>query len=428
MKNTTKKLTCIIAETDKAEARSICQLKNMMKFDNLDSGEVRKLFNMISKKKTKLVENVYRTAHPRAKEELFYHMSDGRWRSRNPDFYADTRDDLIEKLYDYFFTHTFEEVYLEWVDMRIKHGVKSNKTIQEDLSMLKNVFKNEPIADMQIEEIKKKDIKYMYERWTGPGLITRKAFVNRKSALNGVFTFAAENEYIPINFIPSIGTSELKFKEPNHRNKAFHVNEREKLLNHLRTLEPDGYNLAIQLALYSTFRVGELRALRFEDLNGNILSIRHQLVEESSFSVDTNYMKVSKEPRHINEKLPKGNAHFSVRDIYLVPEAVEIIKKAHEINPDGEYLFMCHGRTINNDTFNERLRKYCNDAGVPYLSSHKLRFTVASTLKAAGVDTAYLQKTLGHSNRAMTEHYIYETVAESDDVENQLMNALSIGS
>ena len=64
---------------------------------------------------------------------------------------------------------------------------------------------------------------------------------------------------------------------------------------------------------------------------------------------------------------------------------------------------------------------------IRYKSSHKLRFTVASTLKAAGVETAYLQKTLGHSNRAMTEHYIYETVAESDDVENQLMNALSIG-
>ena len=89
---------------------------------------------------------------------------------------------------------------------------------------------------------------------------------------------------------------------------------------------------------------------------------------------------------------------------------------------------MCHRRTINNDTFNERLRNYCKDAGVPYLSSHKLRFTVASTLKAAGVETAYLQKTLGHSNRAMTEHYINETVEEPRDIENQLMNALSIGS
>lgn len=266
----------------------------------------------------------------------------------------------------------------------------------------------------------------MYERWTGQGLITRKAFVNRKSALNGVFIYAAENEYIPMNFIPSIGTSELKFKEPKHKNKAFHLNEREKLLNHLKSIKQDGYTLAIQLALYSTFRVGELRALKYEDLNGNILTINHQLVEESTFSIDTKHLKVTKAPRHINEKPPKGNAHFSVRDLYLIPEAVEIIEKAHEINPDGEYLFMCHGRTINNDTFNERLRKYCEEAGVPYLSSHKLRFTVASTLKAAGVDTSYLQKSLGHSNRAMTEHYIYESVTESDDIGYQLSSALHI--
>ncbi|MBQ7195681.1 MAG: tyrosine-type recombinase/integrase [Bacteroidales bacterium] len=103
-----------------------------------------------------------------------------------------------------------------------------------------------------------------------------------------------------------------------------------------------------------------------------------------------------------------------------------MIEKAHEINPDGEYLFMCYGRPINNDTFNDRLRKYCKEAGVPYLSSHKLRFTVASTLRAAGVDTAYLQKTLGHSNRAMTEHYIYETVEEPEAIEGQLEHALSI--
>ena len=423
-----KKLACVITDADKDESVAICSLKNLMKSDTLDSGEVGEINNMISKKKTLLVEKIYKTAHPRTKEDLFYKTSDGRWKSKNPNFSANSREELVEKLYDYFFTHTFEEVYLEWVDMRIRHGVKSNKTIQEDLSMLRNVFKDEPIFNMQIAEIKKKDIKYMFERWTGPGLITRKAFVNRKSALNGVFTYAAENEYIPINYIPSIGTSELKFKEPNHRNKAFHLNEREMLLNHLKSLKPDGYILAIQLALYSTFRVGELRALKFEDLHGNILTINHQLVEESLFSVDTKHLKVTKAPRYINEKLPKGNAHFSVRDIYLVPEAVAIIKKAHEINPDGDYLFMCHGRTINNDTFNERLKKYCNDAGVPYLSSHKLRFTVASTLKAAGVKTEYLQKTLGHSNRAMTEHYIYETVEEPEDIENQLMKALSIES
>ena len=422
-----KKLNIIITEDDKTVASRISQLNNMLKSDTLDDDEVGELNNMISKKKTELVEKIYRTTHPRTKEELFIKCSDGRWKSKNPNFSAGSREELVEKLYIFFFSHTFEEVYLEWVDMRIRHGVKSNKTIQEDLSMLKNVFKNEPIFRMQIAEVKKKDIKYMYERWTGKGLITRKAFVNRKSALNGVFTYAAENEYIPINFIPSIGTSELKFKEPNHKNKAFRLDEREKLLNHLKSLDQDGYTLAIQLALYSTFRVGELRAVRYEDVHGNFLTIRRQLVEESNFSVDAKKLKVTKAPRHINEKSPKGNAHFSIREIFLVPEAVSIIEQAHALNPDGEYLFMCYGRTINNDTFNERLKKYCTEADVPYLSSHKLRFTVASTLKAAGVKTEYLQKQLGHSNRTMTEHYIYETVEEPDDIEGQLISALSIG-
>lgn len=426
-KGKSKAFCCIVTQQNKEESYSISQLKNMVRFDNLDSGEIREINNMISKRKTKLVEDIYRTAHPNAKEGLFYHMSDGRWKSKNPTFYAKSREELVEKLYNYFFVHTFHEVYLEWVDMRIRHGVKAKKTIQEDLSMLKNVFSNEPIFDMSIESIKKKDIKYMFERWTGPGLITRKAFVNRKSALNGVFTYAAENEYIPMNFIPSIGTTELKFKEPRHINKAFHLDDREKLLQHLRSLKQDGYTLAIQLALYSTFRVGELRAIRRSDIHGNKLTIGHQLVEESNFTVDAAKKTVSKAPRHVNEKLPKGNSFYSVRDITLIPEAMEIIKKAIEINPDGEYLFMCHGRTINNDTFNERLKKYCNDAGVPYLSSHKLRFTVASTLKAAGVSTSYLQKTLGHSNRAMTEHYIYEAVEDEADMEDQLDQILSVG-
>ena len=422
----TKKLQFTITEEDKNVAARISQLNNILKSDTLDEDEVGDINKMISKKKTELVEKIYRTAHPRAKEELFIHTSDNRWRSKNPNYSASSREKLIEKLYNHYFSHTFKRICLEWVDMRIKHGVKANKTIQEDLSIIKNIFAKEPIYDKQISEIKKKDIKYMYERWTGPGLITRKAFVNRKSVLNLIFTYAAENEYIPINFIPSIGTSELKFKEPKHENKAFYLTERAKLLNYLKSLEQDGYILAIRLYFYITSRVGEIRAIRYADVQGNILHIRHQLVEESEFSVDLTNLTVKKTPRHINEKLPKGNPYYSVRNNILIPEAIEIIQKAHEINPDGEYLFMYNGREINKDTFNERLRKYCNDVGIDYKSSHKLRFTVASAMSAAGVPDLYLQISLGHSNMDMTHHYIDEIVKDFEDIDNQISNALSI--
>ena len=125
-----KKLQCIVNEEDKEESRNISQLNKILKSATLVAGDGGEILNMISKKKTKLVEKVYRTAHPRAKEELFYKGSDGRWKSKNPTFSAKSREELVEKLYNFFFSHTFEEVYLEWVDMRIRHGVKSNKTIQ----------------------------------------------------------------------------------------------------------------------------------------------------------------------------------------------------------------------------------------------------------------------------------------------------------
>ena len=69
---------------------------------------------------------------------------------------------------------------------------------------------------------------------------------------------------------------------------------------------------------------------------------------------------------------------------------------------------MEYGRPLNSDTFNDWLRKYSKAAGVPYLSSHKLRFTVASILYNGGhgIDLKQLQRILGHSNLAMTLHYV----------------------
>ena len=98
-KISTRKLTCNITDIEKEESRKITQLKNLAKSDSLDSGEVGELGKMISKKKTILVEKIYRTAHPRAKEELFYKLSDGRWKSNNPTFVANSREELVEKLY-----------------------------------------------------------------------------------------------------------------------------------------------------------------------------------------------------------------------------------------------------------------------------------------------------------------------------------------
>ena len=95
-------------------------------------------------------------------------------------------------------------------------------------------------------------------------------------------------------------------------------------------------------------------------------------------------------------------------------EGVKILKKMKELSPDGALLFMHEGRPLTTDTFNRRLKKYCTKLGIPYLSSHKIRFTGASMLYDARMKAIDIQPLLGHSTLNMTQHYIGERVQEQD--------------
>ena len=69
---------------------------------------------------------------------------------------------------------------------------------------------------------------------------------------------------------------------------------------------------------------------------------------------------------------------------------------------------MQYGRPLNGDTYNDWLKRYTSEAGVPYLSSQKFRFTVASHLYngGQGLDLKVLQRILEHNNLSMTLHYV----------------------
>ncbi len=60
---------------------------------------------------------------------------------------------------------------------------------------------------------------------------------------------------------------------------------------------------------------------------------------------------------------------------------------------------------ITSQHFDERLKKFCDRAGVRYLSSHKIRFFGATQLFDAGVDPEQIRRIMGHTTLAMTEHY-----------------------
>ena len=49
--------------------------------------------------------------------------------------------------------------------------------------------------------------------------------------------------------------------------------------------------------------------------------------------------------------------------------------------------------------------RICERAGVPYMSSHKIRFWSVTNMYANGMQAADIQRMAGHSDPATTDHY-----------------------
>ena len=383
-------------------------LKSLDANGNMLAEESESIQNMISKKQQKLALKVYQESHPRSKN--FLKTKSGYFRSFNPELYARSEEELLTKLYNYYFGSSFEREYQKWLQKRFERGIKSEKTLREDNYIWETYIKPEPLFQEAFDKISPAKIEDLFEKWTGKGLITKKAFANRKSILNGIFKQAVLDELIPVNFIPSIETRNLIFKEPKDI-QPYSIEERSLLLEYIKGLpQQDAYSLAIQLAFHGLFRVGELKALKHDCSDGEFIHIDAQLVEANELSIDSQgKLKVGR-PMWIQQN-PKGNHKYSIRTNDLTPECARIIDEAIALNPKGKYLFEHKGLPLTTDSFNRRLQKYCKDIGIPYRSSHKIRFCSASMLLQLGnMPINDLRRDMGHSNIAMTEHYAIRNV------------------
>lgn len=127
---------------------------------------------------------------------------------------------------------------------------------------------------------------------------------------------------------------------------------------------------------------------------------------------------------YVNVNHVKGNTDKGFRYQPLTSEALRILDKIRELNPDGEFVLMKDGKQLNTYTFNRWLKKHCEACNIPVRSSHKIRFCVASILYDLGVPLTVLQQLLGHTTTAMTLHYL-RRVTPTKDTANLINSALS---
>ena len=245
--------------------------------------------------------------------------------------------------------------------------------------------------------------------------IPYKTLISIWGYVKGVYKKSARDKVISRddNFCDDIDIEMLKSKCVEKDNKSavqrtLSVDERKQLLDNLsRDCCNVNWvaNMAVELALYTGMRVGELAGLKWEDVDFDkrIITIRHQEV----------YRPKSK------EYVISDTKNHKVRWFPITDEIEDVLKrvKRYELEQGWvtEFVF---------SDYDGRMHKFriadCAKNKTRFESStksiHALRRTLNSNLKSNGVSTTVASALLGHTERVNDSNYTYDVLSASEKI------------
>lgn len=192
----------------------------------------------------------------------------------------------------------------------------------------------------------------------------------------------------------------------NYKIEVFTREERSTILKYMAESKYQ-YDTVVRLAFATGMRMGELFALRWEDVDDGVIHVRHSTDNVTHIDKDGNKKRYRElwETKSVN----------SVRDIPILNSTNEMLKQhrsqqrvffiAHGYGTP-EYVFTTKtGEVISHSNFRRSYQRMLARAGVPYRKFHAVRHTFATEAIRSGVDVKDLQLLMGHSDISTT--YIY---------------------
>lgn len=205
--------------------------------------------------------------------------------------------------------------------------------------------------------------------------------INITKVLSQSFKFAvqekiiAENPYTQIKIPKDHDVKEIKI---------FTKEEIDAILN-VQGCNPQ-YKDIISIAYRTGMRMGEILALKWEDINFSqgFLMVRRTV----------SYCEKGR------KEICPPKTKSSIRRIDLDNTSIEILLSAKKY---GEFVFSKKDGTIfSRCCISQGFKRICKAANVPYKSFHALRHTHASVLLASNVHPKIVQERLGHSEISTT--------------------------
>ena len=199
---------------------------------------------------------------------------------------------------------------------------------------------------------------------------------------------------------------------PKTEIKVFTINEQKKyetVLNRSTNL----FNLGILIAFYSGLRLGELCALKWEnvDMKEKIIHVRSTVSRVKSKESDETVLIIDS---------PKTQC--SLRDIPMSKYLFSLFENALAIS-GKDYVLSKSTDFLSPRTFEYNYKKTLKESNLPQYNFHSIRHTFATRCIENGVDAKTLSELLGHSNVSITLNtYVHSSL----ELKRSQLNKISL--
>lgn len=279
------------------------------------------------------------------------------------------------------------------------------------------------IGHMKIADVRPRQIEHFLSSITYySNTVIRKVY----GLLRAAFRMAYDERVIEYNYMLMPELRCPKSDKPDKKVRALTDEEQKKFLaaleNHKKPYGSNEYKLQLLIELYSGMRMGEINALRPENIH-----------------LDKGYI-------HVNATVSRGannrafikdgaKTYAGTRDVPISRTLRPIIEKALEemkSNPHGLVFYdYMKGGIIETTQVNSFFGRITEKAGVPVTGQHALRYTFATRCIEAGVPAVVLKKWLGHTDIHITLDTYADVFARMDfsatDKFDDLMENMDLG-
>lgn len=345
--------------------------------------------------------------------------------------YAKRKSDVIEKMdqlkNDYKKTNliidnetTISNLLKNYIDNKYNGNIIIEATYLRNLATL-NIIKRLDISNMPIIKVKNNDISKDLLKLTN---YSNSTIAKIKRLISKAFDIAITQKIIIINpFKVDDLIIKVKSNKSNKSIEALTLEEQTLFLNELSHTD-DKYKNIFYIALYTGMRIGEILALKKEDidLKNRIIKVRKTITKDK------------------NDKATLGETtktYNSLRDVPIIKPLFPILSDL--ISQEDNYLFLYNNSFINPSIINTHFKKLCKNANIKVIinpnktvyknneikkvnlktssaNTHMLRHTFATRCIESGMNALVLSKILGHKNIEITLN-VYTSVFNKFTIE-----------